>query len=68
MRSDRRLSKLADLTLKVAGLLVTVFGLSTLAVLLFDIASDGLGRLSWQFLTSFPSRRPEAAGIYAALT
>ena len=42
MRSDRRLSKLADLTLKVAGLLVTVFGLSTLAVLLFDIASDGL--------------------------
>ena len=68
MRSDRRLSKLADLTLKVAGLLVTVFGLSTLAVLLFDIASDGLGRLSWQFLPSFPSRRPEAAGIYAALT
>jgi phosphate transport system permease protein len=67
MTSGRRLSKLADWALQSAGLLVTIFGLSMLAILLFDVASDGLGRLSWQFLTSFPSRRPEAAGIYAAL-
>ena len=67
MISNRKLSKLADWTLKSAGLLVTIFGLSMLGILLFDVASDGLGRLSWQFLTSFPSRRPEAAGIYAAM-
>jgi len=28
---------------------------------------DGLPRLSWQFLTSFPSRFAEKAGIYSAL-
>ena len=59
---------LADRMLAVSGLLVTVFGLAVLAVLLIDVARDGLGRLSWQFLTSFPSRRAESAGIYAALT
>lgn len=67
MTSNRKLSKLADWALKSAGLLVTIFGLSMLGILLFDVASDGLGRLSWQFLTSFPSRRPEDAGIYAAI-
>ena len=59
---------LADRMLAVSGLLVTVFGLAVLVVLLIDVARDGLGRLSWQFLTSFPSRRAESAGIYAALT
>jgi phosphate transport system permease protein len=29
--------------------------------------ADGAGRLSWQFLTSFPSRRAAQAGIYHAL-
>ena len=32
-----------------------------------DSFSDGLGRISWEFLTSFPSRRAENAGVYAAL-
>ncbi len=41
--------------------------LVTLGMLLFDALSDGLRRLNWQFLTSFPSRKPERAGIYAAL-
>ena len=29
--------------------------------------SDGAGRLSWQFMTSYTSRRAADAGIYAAL-
>ncbi|MGH9330678.1 MAG: PstA family ABC transporter permease, partial [Vicinamibacterales bacterium] len=29
--------------------------------------ADGLPRLSWQFLTSYPSRFPESAGILPAL-
>lgn len=41
--------------------------LVTLGALLFDAFWDGLQRLDWQFLTSFPSRKPERAGIFAAL-
>jgi phosphate transport system permease protein len=48
------------------GLICTVLGLIMLAVLVVDVVHDGLPRLSWQFLTSFPSRRPDQAGIYSA--
>jgi phosphate transport system permease protein len=44
-----------------------VVGLVVLAVLLVDIARDGLPRLSWGFLTSFPSVSPQNSGIYPAL-
>ena len=67
MRSFCRLNRFAERALHAVGLLATASGLVVLGVLLFDVASDGSGRLSWQFLTSFPSRRPEAAWIYAAL-
>jgi phosphate transport system permease protein len=50
------------LTVAILGL-----ALAALAALLWDIASDGLGRLSWQFLTSYPSRRAADAGILPAL-
>jgi phosphate transport system permease protein len=42
-------------------------GVITLAALLLDVLHDGLSRLSPQFLSSFPSRRPDEAGIKAAL-
>jgi phosphate transport system permease protein len=42
-------------------------GVVSLAVLLVDVALDGVPRLSWEFLTSFASRVPERAGIKAAL-
>jgi len=45
----------------------TLLGLIVLALLVIDVLSDGLPRLSWQFLTSFPSRRPAQAGILSAL-
>ncbi len=38
-----------------------------LAVLLIELTRQGLPRLSWQFLDSFPSRSPERAGIKSAL-
>ncbi len=41
--------------------------LSMLGVLLFQLASDGYSRVNWSFITSFPSRHPEQAGIHAAL-
>lgn len=48
------------------GLVITLMGLAVLLTLLLDILSDGFGRLGWQFLTSYPSRKPEAAGILSA--
>jgi phosphate transport system permease protein len=56
-----------DLLLRTAGLLVMLLALATLAALLVSILADGLERLSWQFLSSYPSRRAEDAGILPAL-
>jgi phosphate transport system permease protein len=52
------------------GLLSAVaiaIGLVTLGVLIADVTHDGWRALSWDFLTSYPSRRPEQAGILSAL-
>jgi phosphate transport system permease protein len=53
--------------LSAFGLLVMLLALAALAALLYDVAHDGLGRMSWQFITSYPSRLPQQAGILAAL-
>jgi phosphate transport system permease protein len=45
----------------------TFVAIAFLAVLLWDVFSQGIGRLSWDFIDSYPSRRPENAGIKAAL-
>ncbi|MEO6212446.1 MAG: phosphate ABC transporter permease PstA [Vicinamibacterales bacterium] len=58
---------LGDRLLSTFGFLVTLLALIALGALIFDVARDGIGRLSWTFLTSYPSRRPEEAGILAAL-
>jgi phosphate transport system permease protein len=42
-------------------------GILALVVLLATVAVDGVSRVSWDFLNSFPSRFPERAGIKAAL-
>jgi phosphate transport system permease protein len=39
----------------------------TLATLLIDVLMDGAGRLSWQFVSSFPSRKPAQAGALSAI-
>ena len=49
------------------AILATAFGIVALGVLLFILARDGFGGISWDFLTSFPSRKPEDAGIKSAL-
>jgi phosphate transport system permease protein len=50
--------------------LLTCLGLAILllGVLLWDVASDGVDRLSWDFITSFASINADQAGIEAALT
>jgi phosphate transport system permease protein len=46
---------------------LTMFVLLILGILLYRIFSQGLGYLDLQFLQSLPSRKPENAGVYAAL-
>jgi len=48
-------------------LLATALAIGVLAVLLVDMTKEGIGRLGWDFINSFPSRKPEQAGIKAAL-
>jgi phosphate transport system permease protein len=56
-----------DLVFQAAALAALVLALAALATLLIDVLIDGGPRLSWQFLTSGSSRRPEEAGIVHAL-
>jgi phosphate transport system permease protein len=48
-------------------LLCLLVGLVTLLTLLVDVLRDGLGRISWEFLTRLDSRLPTRAGIKPAL-
>src|SRR5918997_1870048 len=56
-----------DRVFSVFVFVAAMIGLVVLAVLLVDIAWDGLPRLSWDFITSFSSVTPENSGIYPAL-
>lgn len=57
-----------DLAFQVAALLVLVVALAALGTLIYDVVKDGVVRLSWDFVTGYPSRRAARAGIYPALT
>ena len=63
----RTARRAGDMLLTSFGLLATLLALTALGVLLYDVFSDGAARLSWSFLTSYPSRRAEDAGIFPAL-
>ncbi|NOT43798.1 MAG: phosphate ABC transporter permease PstA [Acidobacteria bacterium] len=58
----------ADVLFQALGLLVLCIALTALAALIINVWVDGAGRLSWDFITGFPSRRAEDAGIWHALT
>ena len=47
--------------------LATLFGLLVLAILFYRIFTQGIGHLNGDFLQNFASRKPEEAGIKAAL-
>ncbi len=55
-----------DLRFAIVGFVVLVMAMTTLLVLVGDFMIDGVPRLSWEFFTNFPSRRPEQAGILSA--
>lgn len=47
--------------------MANAIGILVLAILLAQIALNGLKWLDWQFITGFPSRFPEKAGILPAI-
>lgn len=67
---QRRIKKRAiiDKAFHATVFLACAIAILVLFVLLFDVFRRGLSWLDMQFLTSFPSRFPEKAGIYSALT
>ena len=60
--------RFADIAFEVIALVVLLVALACLGALIWDILSDGAGRLSLDFITGFPSRRASQAGIWPALT
>ena len=68
--ATRRLAwrRFADVAFQVIALIVLLVALAALGALIWDIVHDGAGRLSWDFVTGFPSRRASQAGIWPALT
>jgi phosphate transport system permease protein len=56
-----------DLAFRLAMLLCLGLAIGLLAVLLIDVAVDGAGSLTWDFVTSFTSISADQAGIQAAL-
>jgi phosphate transport system permease protein len=66
IRRDVERRKVYDKLFVMLGLLVMLACLTTLFVLFVKLVSDGAERFTWEFVTSFPSRHAERAGILAA--
>ncbi|MEE9583988.1 MAG: phosphate ABC transporter permease PstA [Candidatus Brocadiales bacterium] len=63
-KPGRRWGNIIFQAVAIAALVVTV---SVLVLLLVDVFMDGVKRLNWTFLSHYPSRKPEMAGILSAL-
>ncbi|MEQ1581346.1 MAG: phosphate ABC transporter permease PstA [Steroidobacteraceae bacterium] len=66
LRAGLTRRKLFDRLFVIVGLTVMLACLVLLAMLFMQLVRDGWPRFSWDFLTSFPSRRAEQAGILSA--
>ncbi|HEV2873525.1 MAG TPA: phosphate ABC transporter permease PstA [Thermoleophilaceae bacterium] len=56
-----------DVAFRLGMFLCLGLAIGLLGLLLVDVAADGAGRLSWDFVTSFTSIDTDKAGIQAAL-
>lgn len=62
-----KIARLKDSSFKIFGMFCTFFGLAMLAIFISSIFSEGISRINWDFITSYPSRNPAKAGILSAL-
>ena len=58
--------ELRDVIFAIVCIVSLMIGVLTFVALFAEMAWTGLGRLDWQFFTSFPSRRASQAGILTA--
>lgn len=67
--SDRftKIARLKDTSFRFFGMFSTFFGLVMLVIFISSIFSEGISRISWDFITNYPSRNPAKAGIISAL-
>ena len=56
-----------DRIFEIVTWVAVAIALLVLATLITDVLVDGLPRLNWQFLSSFPSRKAEQAGLKSAI-
>ncbi len=66
-REARKNSHLLERGFRALCLLAATMPIALLLYLLVDVAIDGLARIDWDFLTSYPSRRASKAGILPGL-
>jgi len=66
IRAIIRKARRYDLLVATLGLLALSVGIFTLAALFIDMAVTGIPRLTPEFFTNFPSRRPGEAGILSS--
>ncbi len=66
MNSSQK-NRIQDNAFKYFGITCTAFGLLMLAIFIGNILMEGLSRIDWDFITNFPSRNAEKAGILPAL-
>jgi phosphate transport system permease protein len=66
LRADLVWRKNLDKLFVVLGLVILIVCLGLLGLLFFDLVRDGASRFGWDFLTQFPSRKAERAGILSA--
>lgn len=65
-RSIRR-RQAFDLAFAILGAVLVTLALAILASLIVKLMHDGLPRLGWTFLSSYPSRKPDQAGILSPI-
>jgi len=66
-KSFKKIARAKDQAFKFFGLFSTFFGLLMLGIFISSILNEGLSRISWDFISNFPSRNPAKAGILSAL-
>jgi phosphate transport system permease protein len=55
-----------DLRFAIVGFSVLILTMAILLALIADLMIDGVPRIDYQFLTSYPSRHPDRAGLLSA--
>lgn len=66
LRAIIRRARRFDLLIALLGLMALSIAILTLAALFIDMAVTGIPRLTPEFFTNFPSRRPAEAGILSS--